>query len=279
MTGARVTGTWTPMILCVAPNGARKTKADHPALPISPDDLAETARRCRDAGAAMMHLHVRDDEERHCLDVDRYRAAIERIRDAVGDSLVLQVTTEAVGCYRADEQMAVVRELGPEAVSLAVRELVTCEADEPLAGAFFQSLAEAGTLVQYILYSAADLERFFALKAKGVIPAAHRSVLYVLGRYSAGQRSEPAELLPFLSVPGGQDLCWSYCAFNEGEGRTVPLALSLGGHARVGFENNLLLNDGLPAPDNAALVAQAAGIARAAGRPLADAAAVRALMA
>lgn len=63
------------------------------------------------------------------------------------------------------------------------------------------------------------------------------------------------------------------------EGACAALAAALGGHARVGFENNLTLSDGTPAPDNAALVAPAAAAARLIGRPLADADAARALMA
>ncbi|NBB83711.1 MAG: hypothetical protein GVY28_09935, partial [Alphaproteobacteria bacterium] len=66
----------TPCLLMVAPNGARKTKADHPALPIGPAELAATAVACRDAGAAAIHLHVRDEAGGHSLDAGRYREAI-----------------------------------------------------------------------------------------------------------------------------------------------------------------------------------------------------------
>jgi len=60
---------WTPMILAVAPNGARKTQADHPAVPISPAELAATAAAAQAAGASMIHLHVRDGAQKHILDV------------------------------------------------------------------------------------------------------------------------------------------------------------------------------------------------------------------
>jgi uncharacterized protein (DUF849 family) len=50
------------VILAVAPNGARKTKADHPALPMTPEEIAMTAAACHEAGAAMIHLHVRDPD-------------------------------------------------------------------------------------------------------------------------------------------------------------------------------------------------------------------------
>ena len=91
---------WQPLVLAVAPNGARKTKADHPALPIGPEELAETAKACAGAGASMIHLHVRDAEGQHSLDVGRYLAATEAIRAAVGEDLVIQIlNTEAQSGY------------------------------------------------------------------------------------------------------------------------------------------------------------------------------------
>ena len=111
------------MMIAVAPNGARRQKADHQALPITPAELAETAVECQDAGASMIHLHVRDDQGGHLLDAQAYRVATAAVRDAVGPDMIIQVTTEAVGIYSVDEQIAVVQELKPEAVSLAVREL------------------------------------------------------------------------------------------------------------------------------------------------------------
>ena len=111
------------MMVAVAPNGARKQKVDHRALPITPAELAATAAECQDAGASMIHLHVRDDRGGHLLDAQAYRAATAAVRDAVGPDMIIQVTTEAVGIYSVDEQIAVVQELKPEAVSLAVREL------------------------------------------------------------------------------------------------------------------------------------------------------------
>ena len=81
-------------MIAVAPNGARKQKADHPALPLSSAELAETAMQCRDAGACMIHLHVRDARGRHSLDTDAYRQAITAVRDAVGPDMIIQITTE-----------------------------------------------------------------------------------------------------------------------------------------------------------------------------------------
>jgi uncharacterized protein (DUF849 family) len=269
---------WTPLILAVAPNGARKSKADHPALPIEPDEIARAAAACLEAGAAMIHLHVRDRDGNHSLDVEAYRAAIAALRREVGERMVIQVTTEAVGRYRLDEQMAMVRELRPEAVSLALRELAPDKAAEPAAAEFFAWLRHEQIRPQFILYSEEDLRRFDDLRARGVVPQERPFLLFVLGRYTKGQASDPRDLLPFLAAnQAGHG--WALCAFGGREIACAVTAAALGGHARVGFENNLHLPDGARAPDNAALIAAAAAGARAIGRPLADAEAARAVMA
>ncbi len=254
----------------VAPNGARKTKADHPALPITPAELAATASACLEAGAAAIHLHVRDRDGGHTLDVDAYRAALSAVRDAVGDRMVCQVTTESVGLYGPDEQMAMVRELRPEAVSLAVRELVPDEGREAEAARFFAWMASEYVRPQYILYDADDVARFNALRQRGVIPGGPAFLLFVLGRYTRDQQSEPRDLLPFLKAADPQDR-WALCAFGRREGVCALTAAALGGHSRVGFENNLTLSTGETAPDNAASVAEAVSAARQVGRRIADA--------
>ena len=264
----------SPCLIMVAPNGARRGKADHPALPITPAELATTAAACLEAGAAAIHLHVRDRDGAHSLDVDAYRAALGAIRDAVGDRMVCQVTTEAVGRYAPAEQMAMVRELRPEAVSLAVRELVPDCASEPEAGRFFAWLAAERIRPQFILYDDADVRRFNDLKARGVVPGESAFLLFVLGRYAADQQSQPRELLPFLAALDPRDR-WAVCAFGRRESVCALTAAALGGHSRVGFENNLHLASGETAPDNAALVAEAAAASERVGRRVADADAAR----
>jgi uncharacterized protein (DUF849 family) len=269
-----------PAILSVAPNGARKTKEHHQALPIEPAELAVAARACRDAGASLFHLHVRDESGGHSLEVERYRAAQAAIRAAVGDDLIVQVTSEAAGRYGPQEQRAMVEALRPEAISLSPRELLpagSTSEDEALFARFLASCSQAGTLLQFILYDAEDVRRLAELQARGVVPPGRLSVLFVLGRYSRDQQSTPEDLAPFLEA-GGSTQLWSLCAFGRQEADCAAAALAVGGHVRVGFENNLWLADGSLAPDNAALVRQAAGIARELGRAPCDAATARRLM-
>lgn len=264
----------SPVIITVAPNGAYKKTADHPAVPLTAQALASAARACLDAGAAMMHMHVRKPDGSHLLDAQAYRDALAAVHNAVGDELLVQVTSEAAGVYQAAEQIAMVRELQPEAVSIGLREIAVPGISEAELAAFLAWLAERRIMTQIILYDEADVRRWLSLRARGLVPPGAWSVLFVLGRYSAGQTSSAYDLLPFLAAYD-HSLPWAICAFGPEENACVTTAAAFGGHMRVGFENNLKLRDGTIAPDNAALVAQATQGARALGRPLATAADAR----
>lgn len=268
---------WPPFIVGVAPNGARKTKADHPALPLTAGEIAREAAACHAAGAALIHLHIRDKAGKHLLDAEAFRITTEAIRREAGADLIVQITTESVGIYLPGYQMAMVRDARPEACSVAIRELVPGPPAEREAAAFFAWMAAEGVVPQYILYTADEVRRFADLRARGVIPGASPFVLYVLGRYSTGHTSDPLDLAPFLAA-AGRDCHWAVCAFGAKEGTVALTAAVLGGHSRVGFENNLLLGDGRVAPNNAALVEQALRNAAVIGRPAADGAAARALL-
>jgi 3-keto-5-aminohexanoate cleavage enzyme len=245
------------MMIAVAPNGARKQKGDHPALPLSPTELAQTAVQCQDAGACMIHLHVRDGRGQHSLDADAYRLAMAAVRNAVGPDMIIQITTEAVGIYSPAQQISMVKQVRPEAVSLAVRELCAGAGDEIGAAAFFAWLHREKICPQYILYSVEDVLRFNGLRQRGIIPGEHNCVLFVLGRYSKTGASSPQALLPMLRA-ADQDLVWSVCAFGAAEADCMLLAAEQGGHGRVGFENNMQLVNGAIAPDNSALITQVA---------------------
>jgi 3-keto-5-aminohexanoate cleavage enzyme len=264
----------SPVIITVAPNGAYKKAADHPAVPLTADDLAREARACLDAGAGMMHMHVRKPDGSHLLDATAYRDALAAVERAVGRELLVQVTSEAAGVYKAAEQIALVRELQPEAVSIGLREIAVPDIPETELAAFLAWLAERRIMTQIILYDEGDVRRWLSLRARGLVPPGAWSVLFVLGRYSAGQTSSAYDLLPFLGAYD-QSLPWAVCAFGPEENACVTTAAAFGGHMRVGFENNLKLRDGSVAPDNAALVRQAADGARALGRPIATAADAR----
>jgi 3-keto-5-aminohexanoate cleavage enzyme len=253
------------VVLAVAPNGGRKTKADCPALPLSADELARTAAECLERGASMIHLHVRDAEGRHCLDPEAYRAAIARVCQEVGDRLVLQITSESIDRYSPAEQRAAVLRTNPEAVSLALRELAPQGTDEKDFGEFLGKLKQMRIWPQIILYTPAEAERLGAMLKQGLIPFDKLAVLYVLGRFALTRTALPRDLLPFLAPDMPRFESWSVCAFGRRETACVTAAALLGGHGRVGFENNLVLPDGARAGSNAELVGAAAHALEAVG--------------
>jgi 3-keto-5-aminohexanoate cleavage enzyme len=258
-----------PCRIMVAPNGARKGRADHPALPVSAEEVAATAAACMAAGATGIHLHARDEAGGHTLDPVIYGRYIAAVRDAVGDGLFVQVTTEAVGRYAPAQQMEAIRELElrPDGVSLALRELVPEGAAEHAAARdFFAWLLEVGIEPQLILYAPEELERLAALRDTGIVPPALRQVLFVLGRYlKHGEVVEPRALLGFLERHDPADP-WMICAFGREETACLATAAALGGDLRVGFENSTQHGDGRIARDNAARVAVIAELVDRLGR-------------
>lgn len=256
--------------IIVAPNGARKQKSDHPAVPITLDEVVATAVACHAAGADGIHAHVRDAEGGHVLDAGLYRELLaELARQA--PTLQAQITTEAVGRYSPAEQRAVVRAVEPRAFSAALKELLPAGEDFADTTALYHWAREAGTEVQHILYAPEEIARFAALQADGVIPDVERhQLLFVLGRYAKGLESDPADLQPFLdqlAESGLAERCeWMVCAFGRGETAALRAALERGGNARVGFENSLWQADGSLARDNAERVAAVVRIAVALGQ-------------
>ena len=267
------------VIIMAAPNGARLGQGDHPNLPISAKEIAHEALRCSKAGAAMIHVHVRDDEGAHSLDAGRYQELVTAIRTEVGDALIPQITTEAVGKYKPDGMMSPVLNLFPDAVSIALREIMPDRDWEAHALEAFEWMHENAVWPQFILYDADDVRRFRALQDAGSIPFKVPYLLFVLGRYTVGQVSDPSDLDPFLEALGdGPPIRWGMCAFGAAEHNCVRRAIALGGDVRVGFENNRLLPGGGVAEYTADLVALASRAAAEAGRHRLTAAEVRSLI-
>ena len=256
------------ILVAVAPNGARRSHSDHAALPLTPEELAETALSCSLAGAAMIHLHVRDDRGRHSLDPRRYELAIAAVKRRVGDNMLIQVSSEAAGQYSADQQMAAVEALMPECVSLGLREYIKDEPAIETVARFLEVLYRNSTLIQYILYGPGDIHWYEYLCEQGVIPGEKHMLLFVLGRYGeqAGHPSQLAEFLQALKRPSP----WMACAFGANEASVMEEAIRQGGHCRIGFENNLEVRPGVTAADNAELVRSAAELVRKSGNGIAD---------
>tara|TARA_R110000787_G_scaffold247761_1_gene353286 strand:+ start:4083 stop:4925 length:843 start_codon:yes stop_codon:yes gene_type:complete len=257
-------------LISVAPNGARKLRTDHPALPLSPEDIAADAAACVAEGAGLLHLHVRDAEGRHSLSAAAYKAAIKAVRAQTGNSLIIQITTESAGLFDRSAQIAVVECVRPEACSVALRELSPNGSQEEVA-TYRQFLADCrreNVWVQHILYDAHDVRRFSDLRADGVYGDELPFILLVVGRYRDGAQSDTLELRAMLDAldqsPDAKPV-WAACAFGQGETNLLSEAASIGGHVRVGFENNCLMADGSLAESNASRVGEVTTALRSLG--------------
>lgn len=262
--------------IIVAPNGARKTKQDHASLPMTTEELITEARACQSAGAAMIHLHARDGHGKHSLDIDDNEPLYHAVKEAVGENMLVQLTTEAVGQYSPQQQIALIKAVQPEAASFALRELFPDKQSEREGSAFFHWVAEQNILSQIILYDEADTERYFYLRKLGALPNFNQHALVVLGRYHKQQQSSPWDLRGLnLERFKQESIRCAVCAFGAKELDCLTSAMLLGLDVRVGFENNHLDANGRLAESNAVQVQALSELSRRLNIPLEDACSLR----
>ncbi|MDJ0612637.1 MAG: 3-keto-5-aminohexanoate cleavage protein [Rhizobiaceae bacterium] len=248
--------------IMVALNGARRTKVDHPSLPITVGEVVAEAAKCHAAGVNALHAHVRDVEGNHVLDAGLYQELIAEMAIKVPE-MDVQITTEAVGIYSPEEQRKLVRDVMPKAVSVSLAEMLS-DQDLDAAGDFYRFARDAGIAVQHILYSAEQVVQFNHCVSDGIIPVDSHQLLFVLGRYSEKQESDPSDLEPFLQKmdAGIGNLDWAVCAFGKQETACLLEAYRRGGKCRIGFENSLWNADGSVAKDNAERVQELSSLIR-----------------
>ena len=201
--------------LMVAPNGARRGKTDHPALPITLEEFVGKAVACQKAGADGLHLHLRDKEGKHSLDTWPYRETIAALEDAAPD-LFLQVTSEAAGRYDAATQRAMIRELRPTSVSVALRKVLCTPSETKNAQALCAWAHGEGIGVQHIVYAAGELQWLLNCIDLGVIPGIHHQLQIALGSYTGSEMPRPSDLDAFLTPINARqadpaDQTWSPC--------------------------------------------------------------------
>lgn len=236
------------MLLKACLNGARPAGA-HPALPVTPEQLAEAARRAVAAGAGAVHLHPRGDDGTESLDAGPVGAAVAAVRAAVPGTPV-GVTTGAwvePDAQRRLEAVAGWREL-PDFASVNAHE----DGMEVVAAA----LLDRGVAVEAGIWTVAAAER---LVASGLGPRLLRALL-------EPRADEPAEALAIVDGVEAVLAAGGVAAprlLHGSRATAWPLlreALARGLDTRIGLEDVLELPDGSPAPDNAALVAAAVAL-------------------
>jgi len=266
-------------LITVAPTGAEALKAAVPALPVTLDELVAAARECRAAGAAVIHVHIRDDQAAPSLDVGRLTDTVHALREAT--DLIIQLSTGGAVTDSFGRRLAVL-DAGPDACSL------TCGSvnfgDEifanpwPFIRELYTRTQQLGVVPEFELFDlghAATLHRLLA--DLGPPHGGHVHCDLVLG-VPGGMPGDAATLTAAVAaLPAGAT--WSATGVGRAALPVMLAALAAGGHLRVGLEDTTSFARGRPAAGNAGLVRRAAALAELAQRPAMAPGAARALLA
>ena len=264
------------LIITAAITGAETTKAMNKNLPCSPEEQAAAAHECWKAGASIVHLHVRDAQEKPSQSMELFEKVSKLIRERC--DLVLQYSTGGAVGTPVSQRIAPLK-LKPEMASLNVGSInFGDEVFENLpkdVEALASEMKKLDIKPEIEVYDLGMLEYGVSLVKSGLIPApAHFQ--FVLGT-KHGISGAPENFFHMKSkLPEG-------CTFAvAGVGRfqlqVAPLAIVSGGHVRVGFEDNLYFSKGVPADSNAQLVKRIADLAAILQREVASPADTRKIL-
>ncbi len=264
------------VILTAAIVGAELTRAQTPHLPVKPGEIAEEAARCREAGAAIIHLHARNDDGSNTQSSERFAEVIDAIRHKC--DCILQTSTggavgmsieERAGPLACKPEMAT---LNCGTVNFGDDVFVNSRSDIRTLAA---RIRKAGAIPELECYEVGHIDEALSLAAEGAIgaPLHFQFVLGIRGAISA--REDVVHWMRSL-VPSGST--WAVAAVGKSQRPMTELAMRLGGHARVGLEDNIYLDRGVLSEGSAPLVLRAAAYARAIGRETADPARARTML-
>jgi 3-keto-5-aminohexanoate cleavage enzyme len=265
------------VIVSAATTGSWPTKAQNSALPTTPEEIAATARSCREAGAAIVHYHVRDDAERVTCDPARY-ARVRELVEAAGSDVVLNMSTGGGAGTSGDEERMAPVALSPEIASFDCGSVNFGERVFVNSPSFLRELAmrmnRFGVLPEIECFEPGHVWNALRLIDDGLLrpPFWFQFVLGVRGGAppTVKQLQHMVEMLP----AGAQ---WSVCGIGRAQLPLGVAALAMGGHARTGLEDNLYYRKGELAT-NRQLVERLVRIAGELGRPVATPSQVRRLL-
>jgi 3-keto-5-aminohexanoate cleavage enzyme len=257
-----------PAVLTAALTGPIATKADNPALPTTPEEIAAEARAAWEAGAAVVHVHVRDEQGRPTADLAVAQRTMELITDAC--PALVQLST-GVGLSVPFEQREKLVHARPAMATLNVCSMSfgAGEFRNPPDGVrrLATRMGELGIKPELEVYDTGHLDVALALRQEGLLadPLQFSIVLGVRG----GAAATPENLMSMVRrLP--DDAIWQVIGIGRDNLAMTAIGLAMGGNARTGMEDTLLLRRGEPAPGNRPLVARLAAVARAIEREPAD---------
>ena len=252
------------VIITAAICGAELSREDTPYLPLTPEELAEAARRCRDAGAALVHLHVRDDAGRPTQSGEIFIETAGRIRART--DIVLQVSTGGAVGMTPDERLDSLR-CQPEMATLSCGTVnfgdEVFENSLPMMRAFADRMAAARIRPELEIFDAGHLANAARLVSEGRVTG-HLHYDFVLG--VPGALPATVANLAWLASQLPAGATWTVAAMGRHQITMAAAALAMGGHVRVGFEDNIFYSKGVLATSNAQLVERVVRVARELGR-------------
>jgi len=254
-------------VITAALTGPIATKADNPHLPTSPEEIAEAARGAYDAGAAVVHLHLRDDDGRPTADVEIAKRVVAAVEEAC--PALIQLST-GVGLEVPFEEREKLVEARPRMASLnpCTMSFGTGEFRNPPAGVrrLAARMQELGIKPELEIYDTGHLDVCLQLVEEGLVdpPLSFSIVMGIRG----GMPATPGALVELVDrLP--PDAVWQAIAIGRANLPMTAISLAMGGNARTGMEDTLMLRRGVPATSNAELVERLVAVARTLERDIA----------
>lgn len=267
------------LLVTVAPTGAETTKADCPALPTTLAELVETAVACRAAGAAMIHVHIRDDEHRPSLDLHRLRETVTALREAT--DLVVQLSTGG-SVHDPLEHRLRVLEAEPDSCSITLGS--TNFGDDVFLNPWgfvqelYQGAQERGIVPEFELFDLGQVAALHRLLDRHGLPAGGAVHCDLVMGVPGGMPGTADALVAAVAALPDAVTSWSATGIGRSTLTVALAALAKGGHLRVGMEDVLTLRRGVPVRHNAELVTRAVAMAELAQRTVLDPAQARTLL-
>ena len=267
------------LIISAATTGSWPRKAQNPNLPTTPEEIARAAVACGEAGAAIVHVHVRDENEQVTCDPERY-ARVREFVEAAGSDVVINMSTGGGAGTTTDEQRLAPIDLAPEIASFDCGSLNFGERVFVNSPSFLRDMAQRmkakGVKPEIECFEPGHVWNALRLIDEGLLepPFWFQFVLGVRG----GSPPEVKQLVHLVEMlPAGAH--WSVCGIGRAQLPLGLAAMAMGGHVRTGLEDNIWYHKGELAQSNTQLVARVARIAGELGRPLATPHHVRSLLA
>jgi len=266
-------------MITVAPTGAEATKVDVPALPTTTDELVETAIRCERAGAAMVHVHIRDDEDRPTLDRRRLTDTVAALREQT--DLLVQLSTGGSVTDPFEDRLRVL-DARPDSCSLTMGTVNFGDAvflnPWPFIVELYQASQAAEVVPEFELFDLGHVAALHRLLDAHGLPYGGRVHCDLVMGVPGGMPGTAAALVAAVAALPPQTTSWSATGIGRSTLPVALAALSAGGHLRVGMEDTVAYARGRPVEHNAELVQRASALAEVAQRPAMSPAAARDLL-